>query len=90
LDNNKTFTTITLAHMSDIKYTYEVDVEVFFVSKMGRPPAEQPKTNKVTIRMTEDDYAWLMKYNQTHNQTITETMSEALKDFIKKDKRKQK
>ena len=40
---------------------------VFFMAKMGRPPAENPKTNKVTIRMTADAYAKLLEYNEAHN-----------------------
>lgn len=53
------------------------------MSKMGRPPAKDPKTNKVTIRMTDEAYEKLVKYNEAHQQTITETMSEAFEYFMK-------
>lgn len=56
------------------------------MSKMGRPPVEHPKLKKVTIRMSDEDYEWLMKYNSEHNQTITDTVSEAIDLLISKDK----
>lgn len=58
------------------------------MAKMGRPPAENPKTNKVTIRMTADAYAKLLEYNKSHNQSITDTMSEAFEYFMKSKKAK--
>jgi len=54
------------------------------MSKMGRPPVEKPKQNKVTIRMTDENYKRLMEYNQKHNQSLTETMSEAFELLMKK------
>lgn len=53
------------------------------MGKAGRPAGEHPKTNKVTIRISADDYAKLIDYNKKHNQTITDTMSEAFHYFMK-------
>lgn len=52
------------------------------MGKAGRPAGEHPKTNKVTIRISADDYAKLIDYNKKHNQTITDTMSEAFHCFM--------
>jgi len=56
------------------------------MAKVGRPKVDNPKQHKVTIRMSDEEYAKLMEYNQTHDQTITETMSEAFTFFINKRK----
>jgi len=62
---------------------------VFFMGKFGRPVAEDPKQNRVTIRMNDESYQKLIEYNKAHNQTITETMSEAF-DLLLKKKAKEK
>ena len=54
------------------------------MAKVGRHPVEDPKSHKVTIRMSGEDYDKLMEYNQKHDQTITETMSEAFELLMKK------
>ena len=58
------------------------------MAKMGRPPAENPKMYKVTVRMSEPDYNKLMKYNESTDQTITETMLEVLTLLMKKKAKK--
>ncbi len=58
------------------------------MAKMGRPPAENPKMYKVTIRMSVPDYEKLMKYNEATDQTITETMLEGF-DLLMKKKNKE-
>lgn len=52
------------------------------MGKAGRPAGEHPKTNKVTIRISAEDYAKLIEYNEAHHQTITDTMSEAFHYFM--------
>jgi len=54
------------------------------MAKVGRHPVEDPKSHKVTIRMSGEEYKKLMEYNETHSQTITETMSEAFELLMKK------
>ncbi|MBE5851185.1 MAG: CopG family transcriptional regulator [Lachnospiraceae bacterium] len=58
------------------------------MAKMGRPPAENPKMYKVTVRMSEPDYNKLMKYNESTDQTITETMLEGFTLLMKKKAKK--
>ena len=58
------------------------------MAKMGRPPAENPKIYKVTVRMSEPDYNKLMKYNESTDQTITETMLEGFTLLMKKKAKK--
>lgn len=52
------------------------------MGKAGRPAGEHPKTNRITIRLSAEDYAKLEEYNKKHHQTITDTMSEAFHNFI--------
>ena len=52
--------------------------------KVGRPPIDNPKLHKVTVRMSDEEYTELMEYNQTHDQTITETMLEAFGMLLNK------
>lgn len=52
------------------------------MAKMGRPPVEFPKLNKVTIRMSDEDYAKLIEYNSKHNQTMTDTLSQAFHYYM--------
>ena len=65
-----------LAKMSDIFYNGYRCGGLYFMAKVGRHPVEDPKSHKVTIRMSGEDYDKLMEYNQKHDQTITETMSD--------------
>ncbi len=78
-----------LALKSDIKYNVRVESGgIFYMAKMGRPPAENPKMYKVTVRMSEPDYNKLMKYNESTDQTITETMLEGFTLLMKKKAKK--
>lgn len=58
------------------------------MAKMGRPPAENPKLYKVTVRMSAPDYKKLMKYNEATDQTITDTMLEGFNLLMKKKAKK--
>ena len=77
-----------LALKSDIKYNKIVGSGDIFMAKMGRPPAENPKMYKVTVRMSAPDYEKLMKYNEVTKQTITETMLEGFGLLMKKKSKK--
>ena len=57
------------------------------MAKMGRPPAENPKMHKVTVRMTEPDYRKLIEYNEATGQTLTDTILEAFNLLMKKKKK---
>lgn len=59
------------------------------MAKMGRPIAENPKSNRVTIRMNNSVYQQLMEYNEAHGQTISETMMEAFELLLKKKGQKE-
>ncbi len=58
------------------------------MSKVGRPPAKDPRHNRVTIRLTDDQYNTLIEHSKTHEKTITETMLEAFEYFIKRKGKK--
>ena len=54
------------------------------MAKTGRPVSENPKSNRVTIRMDQGVYNQLIKYNEANSQTISETMLEAFELLMKK------
>ena len=54
------------------------------MAKMGRPPAENPKMYRVTLRLSGPEYEQLMKYNKATGQTITGTMLEGFDLLMKK------
>ena len=54
------------------------------MGKVGHPPVENPR--RVTIRLTQEEYARVARYNELHDQSISETMLEALEYFFKSKK----
>ena len=44
------------------------------MARTGRPKAENPKTKKVDVRLTEYEYARLKEYAKRHNQTLAQTL----------------
>ena len=56
--------------------------------KVGHPIVENPRNRKVTLRMTQEEYARLDAYNKSHDQSITDTMLEAFEYFMKSKKAK--
>ncbi len=58
------------------------------MGKVGHPPVENPRNRKVTIRLTQEEFLKLSKYNESHGQTITDTMLEAFEYFMKSKKAK--
>ena len=58
------------------------------MAKLGRPPAEDPKSYRVTVRMSKSDYERLSSYAKANEQTITETMLEGVELLMKKKAKK--
>lgn len=58
------------------------------MGKVGRPPAENPKMHRITVRMSGPEYEQLLKYNEATGQTITGTMLEGFELLMKKKGRK--
>lgn len=58
------------------------------MGKVGHPIVEKPRNRKVTVRMTQEEYAKLYEYNESHDKTISETMLEAFEYFMKSKKAK--
>lgn len=58
------------------------------MAKLGRPPAEDPKSYRVTVRMSKSDYERLSAYAKANEQTITETMLEGVELLMKKKAKK--
>lgn len=49
------------------------------MAKMGRPKAENPKSSKISIRFTDEEFDQLKKRADQNNQTITETIREGIR-----------
>ena len=50
----------------------------------GRPPSDDPRKYRLTVRMSESEYDKLKKYSEANGQTITETMLEGFALLMKK------
>ena len=49
---------------------------------MGRPKSDEPKSNKVTIRFTDEEYELLKECADKNNTTIAQTVREGVEDII--------
>lgn len=53
----------------------------------GRPKEENPRDQKITIRLTKYEREELMNYTEEHNQTITQVVSDALSLLYEKSEK---
>ncbi len=51
--------------------------------KMGRPPADNPKTKRITARVTSDEHSKLEKLAQKKGLTLTELVRQTMMNLIK-------
>ncbi|WP_073385017.1 CopG family transcriptional regulator [Butyrivibrio fibrisolvens] len=49
---------------------------------MGRPKTENPKSSKISIRFTDEEFEQLKKRADQNNQTITETIREGVRQLF--------
>ena len=49
------------------------------LAKMGRPKAEKPKSSKISIRFTDEEFEQLKQRADQNDQTITETIREGVR-----------
>ncbi|SHH07463.1 hypothetical protein SAMN02745229_00157 [Butyrivibrio fibrisolvens DSM 3071] len=52
------------------------------MAKMGRPKTENPKSSKISIRFTDEEFEQLKKRADQNNQTITETIREGVRQLF--------
>ena len=52
------------------------------MAKMGRPKSEEPKTNKITVRFTDEELDLLKKYADRNDLTIAQAVREGVRDII--------
>ena len=52
------------------------------LAKMGRPKTENPKSSKISIRFTDEEFEQLKKRADQNNQTITETIREGVRQLF--------
>ncbi|MDO5156639.1 MAG: hypothetical protein Q4D51_11810 [Eubacteriales bacterium] len=55
------------------------------MGRAGRPKEENPRDQKITIRLTKEEREELMAYTDKHDQTITQVVSDALSLLYEKD-----
>jgi len=55
------------------------------LAKMGRPKSDEPKSARITVRFSEDEYSKLKKCADNENQTIAQFIRKAVKDVIDSD-----
>lgn len=53
--------------------------------KVGRPAAEKPKDNRITIRMNDEDYSAFKSYAQAHSQTATQVIMAGLEKLYSEE-----
>lgn len=58
--------------------------------QVGRPKEENPKDQKVTVRLTKEERDNLTDYTHETNQSITQVVSEALKLLYEKREKERK
>ena len=52
------------------------------LAKMGRPKAEEPKKNRVTVRFDDREFEKLKKCAKKNNLTITETVRKGVTEML--------
>jgi len=52
------------------------------LAKMGRPKAEEPKKNRVTVRFDDREFEKLKECAENNNLTITETVRKGVKEML--------
>ncbi len=52
------------------------------MTKMGRPKAEEPKKNRVTVRFDDREFQKLKECAKKYNLTVTETVRKGVQEMI--------
>ena len=53
------------------------------MAKKGRPVSVEPKSERVTVRFTEQEYKRLKRYVELNNLSITQTIKLGVEEIIK-------
>ena len=54
----------------------DYETEVMAVARTGRPRLDNPRSQGIFIRLTEDEHTDIKEYASEHNLTITQTLVE--------------
>lgn len=60
--------------------------EVETLARTGRPKSENPKSNRIIIRVTDEDYVKLKEYTDRHNIPIAQAVRDGVKMLIDSEK----
>lgn len=55
------------------------------MAKRGRPKSDDPKSERITIRFTDEEYQLLKERAESNNQTIAQLIRKAVKDKLTTD-----
>ena len=56
------------------------------MARTGRPRLENPRSERVFIRLTKDEHTDITEYANDHNLTITQTLVQGFYTMVDKDK----
>lgn len=59
------------------------------MAKMGRPRLENPRSERIFIRLTKDEHTDITEYASNHNLTITQTLVQGF-NKLREQERKEK
>lgn len=54
------------------------------MKKTGRPAVEDPKDKRVSMRVTEKDYQYIVTYAKKQKITVAELINRSVKEYIEK------
>ena len=63
----------------------DYETEVMAVARTARPRLDNPRSQGVFIRLTEDEHTDIKEYASEHNLTITQTLVEGFKMLKRQD-----
>ena len=55
------------------------------MAKKGRPKSDDPKTERITIRFTEEEFQLLKDRTENNNQTVAQFIREAVTEKLATD-----
>lgn len=55
------------------------------MKKTGRPVVEDPKDKRVSMRVTEKDYQYIVTYAKKQKITVAELINRSVKEYIEKN-----
>lgn len=58
------------------------------MAKMGRPKTEDPRTNKISVRLTDEEHKVLIEYAERNSMSKTDAFKQGLQLLYASEERK--